>query len=217
MRKFYYSILLFGLLAVPSFGQSNDSLKTFTPTGIRVGVDLISPVRSISDDSYAGYEAVVDVDFYRYLFVAEFGSVNRKIDVANGDYQNDGSFYRVGVDVNFLINDPDQNIFFIGFRYGNSSFNEHLSFISANPNYSDSTFLKNNVNMRGAWGEVTSGLKVKIWKGLFMGFTGRFKFAPGTKGSPEFIAYDMPGYGLVSQKIYWGFSYQVFWRIPFRK
>jgi hypothetical protein len=50
-----------------------------------------------------------------------------------------------------------------------------------------------------------------------MGYTARMKFAPGVKGGGALVPYDIPGYGLAAKAPYWGFNYQLFWRIPFRK
>ena len=37
------------------------------------------------------------------------------------------------------------------------------------------------------------------------------------KDTPGFDSYDIPGFGLPFKGLYWGFNYQVFWRIPFKK
>jgi hypothetical protein len=109
---------------------------------------------------------------------------------------------------------------FFGFRYGRSFFHESLT-------YQDTTTYKifgtasrseSNANVTGGWGELTTGLRIKVWKGLWMGYTARLKIAPGTKGnSPGLSPYDMPGYGPVSSKPWWGFNYQLFWRFNWKK
>ena len=43
------------------------------------------------------------------------------------------------------------------------------------------------------------------------------KFLPHTKNTPGFESYDIPGFGLPFKGLYWGFNYQVFWRIPFER
>ena len=43
------------------------------------------------------------------------------------------------------------------------------------------------------------------------------KFLPHTKDTPGFESYDIPGFGLPFKGLYWGFNYQVFWRIPFER
>ncbi|NJN41063.1 MAG: hypothetical protein HC811_01225 [Flammeovirgaceae bacterium] len=95
--------------------QTPDSLHRFSPTGIRFGLDLIPPIKTMTDDSFAGYEFVADVDFYRYFLVVEYGGWSRNEDALNGVYQNDGTYFRAGIDVNFIKDDPDQNVFFSGY------------------------------------------------------------------------------------------------------
>ncbi|NJN41064.1 MAG: hypothetical protein HC811_01230 [Flammeovirgaceae bacterium] len=110
-----------------------------------------------------------------------------------------------------------KTFFFLGIRYGTSRFDESLTYTVSDPNYGDLLFTTFNDGLTGSWFEITTGLKVRIWKGLFLGFTGRFKFAPSVKGDIEFMPYDIPGYGLASENTYWGFNYQVFWRFQIRK
>jgi hypothetical protein len=71
--------------------------------------------------------------------------------------------------------------------------------------------------MSAKWGELTVGLRVKIWKEFWMGYTARMKFFPTIGNAGEIQTYDVPGYGLAAKRTYYGFNYQVFWRIPFKR
>jgi hypothetical protein len=190
--------------------------KDFAPTGFRVGTDLIDIGKTLSGNTFSGWEVNGDVDFANYYFTVDVGNWAKNIPIANGDYHNYGTYYRVGVDINFLAKDPDRNMFFIGFRAGHSSFNESVNYLNTPVLFTpDSTNSTNNAT--GNWGELTTGLRVKVWKGLWLGYTARMKFAPSVHGSPNFATYDMPGYGIVQNSIWWGFNYQVFWRFAWRK
>ena len=217
MLRYFFSVLFICILQLPLYGQEQDSIRKFIPTGIRIGVDVIPVIKTFTDNSYTGYEFAVDTDFYRYFLVAEYGASSLTKEVVNGNYENGGNYFRAGVDINFLKGDTDRNVFFLGFRYGRSSFNETLMFTTTDLIYGDQSFEGANGKLTGSWAEITSGLKVKIWKGLYLGFTGRFKFVPSVHGEEEFTPYDIPGYGLASENTYWGFNYQIFYRIPFRK
>jgi len=194
--------------------------KDFAPTGIRVGTDLIDLGKSFSGKTFQGWEVNGDVDFANYYVAADIGSWSKDIALYNGHYSNGGNYFRIGADVNILGKDPDRNMLFFGFRYGHSMFHEALNYRDSS-NYqlfgvADRTV--NNSNVTGGWAEITSGLRVKIWKGLWMGYTARLKFAPGTKGNSTSLSpYDMPGYGTVSSKPWWGFNYQLFWRFNWKK
>lgn len=197
--------------------------KDLRPTGFRVGTDLIAIGKTFYTDNknqFKGWELNGDVDFANYYLAADVGAWGRDIVLPNGTYHNNGNYFRAGIDVNFLGKDPDKNMFFIGFRVGHSNFNETLNYTPATtpklfPNNSISL---SQSNAKGGWGEITTGLRVKVWKGFWMGFTGRMKFSPAVKNTnPDMMAYDMPGYGIVSKHLWWGFNYQAFWRFGWRK
>lgn len=201
--------------------QKKDSVKTeehhsFLPTGLRLGTDLISLAKIPLSDKFDGWEVNADVDFYKYYFTVDVGSWAKTIDSETQSYTNDGKYFRVGADVNLLLKDPDRNMFFVGLRYGHSSFNEQLDFTATDAVYGDLVQRVTNSGAKAGWGEVTVGLRVKIWKAIWMGYTARLKVAPTVKNNGEFEVYDIPGYGLASKSTYWGFNYQLFYRIPFR-
>ncbi len=196
-----------------------DSVKKnkFAPSGLRIGTDLISIGKSQATTKFDGWEVNADVDFYRYYLTVDYGSWARNLILGNGDYQNSGSYWRAGVDVNFLLKDPDRNMFFIGFRYAGSTFDEALKFQYIDTSFGTISKQLNNSARTAHWGELTTGLRVKIWKMLWMGYTGRLKFAAKEHGSKNFDTYDIPGYGVTAKSVYWGFNYQIFWRIGWRE
>jgi len=206
-------------MAQPEGKSPSDTVRNkYLPTGVRIGFDALSLIRS-QDNSFKGWEINVDTDFSRYFFTVDYGYWATSQKLGNGRYQNDGNYLRIGADVNFLLKDPDKNMFFIGLRYGLSSFRESVQYQNT-PLYSGFGTItgdESNSNISGSWIEVTSGLRVKIVSGFWMGFTGRLKIAPSTNGAGKLVPYDMPGYGIISETPYWGFNYQLFWRIPLPK
>ncbi len=52
--------------------------------------------------------------------------------VIRGNYSNDGTYWRVGVDVNLLVKDPDRNMLFFGARYGKANFSQDLTVLAWN-------------------------------------------------------------------------------------
>jgi len=225
MYKCFISVLVgFVFIGSPSLAQPegkspSDTVRNkYLPTGVRIGFDALSLIRS-QDNSFKGWEINVDTDFSRYFFTVDYGYWGTNQKLGNGRYQNDGNYLRIGADVNFLLKDPDKNMFFIGLRYGLSSFRESVQYQNT-PLYSGFGTIngdESNSNISGSWIEVTSGLRVKIVSGFWMGFTGRIKLAPSTRGFGTLEPYDMPGYGIISETPYWGFNYQLFWRIPLPK
>jgi hypothetical protein len=190
--------------------QSADTLvrRSFLPTGIRFGTDILALAKTGYDDTFDGWELNADVDFYRYYFALDYGYWAR---------DNGGDYIRLGVDVNFLTKDPDKNMFFFGMRYGRSAFSEDLTINEIDPVWGPINTTLTNSNVSGQWFELTTGLRVKIWKVIWLGYTARLKFGLSTGDTPNMLPNDVPGYGRADQDSYWGFNYQLFIRLPVRK
>lgn len=212
------------LLSFAGFSQETDTVvvKTdsvrnkFLPTGIRLGTDVIALIKSNIQDDFAGWEVNADVDFNRYYLAMDYGSWQRNFSSDNSSYTNDGKYFRVGVDVNFLLKDVDRNMFFIGLRYGHANFSEQMSVISTDKVWGTLTENYNNPQVSSRWTELTSGIRVKMYKWIWLGYTARFKFGLKTNGQQEMLSHDVPGYGRTDKETFWGFNYQIFFRIPFR-
>lgn len=188
----------------------------FIPTGVRLGADLLTIGMSSFREDFDGWEVAADVDFYRYYLVAEFGTWSTNDLINNGQYTNDGTYYRVGVDVNFLYKDPDKNMFFIGARFGHSTFSDQLTYSYDVKQFPRSNYDVSNPGVTGTWVEMTSGLKVKIWSVFWLGATGRLKFGLDLDGNGNLTSYDVPGYGKTFKSNWWGFNYYALVRIPLR-
>lgn len=197
--------------------QNADTVKNkYMPTGVRFGTDLIALAKIPLSDQFDGWEVSADVDFYKYYLTFEYGDWQKTKSSADQSYSNSGNYFRVGADVNLLLKDPDRNMFFVGLRYARSSFDELLTYNLTDAIYGNTAEMKSNNGMVSGWGEVTLGLRVKLWKELWMGYTARLKMSPSIDEGGEFIVYDIPGYGLASKRTYWGFNYQLYWRFPVR-
>lgn len=213
------------LITTAAFAQDGDSVKadsvirrSFAPTGIRVGTDLISLGKTQFQNNFTGWEVSADVDFYRYYLAIDYGSWGRTFQSDFGNYENDGTYWRAGVDVNFLLKDIDRNMFFLGARYGRATFSENLSVYAFNEftnDYESLNYQHSGVN--GRWFELTTGLRVKVWKIIWLGYTARFKFGLKVDNTENIIPSDVPGYGRTFKDSAWGFNYQIFIRIPVRK
>jgi hypothetical protein len=195
-----------------------DTIKIdYRPTGIRIGTDAIAIARNFYDKTYSGWEVNADVDFYRYYLAVDVGSWSRTYLPDSGSYSNKGSYWRVGADVNFLLKDPDRNMLFFGLRYGYSNFSESMRVLDSDKIWGTFSNTYSNPDVTARWLELNAGLRVKIWKMIWMGYTARFKFGLKTKGYIDMIPSDVPGYGSTDKDNTWGFNYQIFFRIPVRK
>ncbi|HEX5169918.1 MAG TPA: DUF6048 family protein, partial [Cyclobacteriaceae bacterium] len=203
--------------------EKQDTLKVtdFVPTGLRIGTDVIALIKTSTDDTYSGWEVNADLDLYRYFLTVDVGSWSRNFQSTDGqyysNYSNDGNYFRVGADFNFLPKDPNGNALIFGARYARSVFSEDYVVHSNDTVWGpiDETYI--NANVPARWFELTGGLRVKIWKILWLGYTARYKFSLKTGDTPTMLPHDIPGYGRTDKKSAWGFNYQVFIRFPLRK
>src|SRR5688572_4811280 len=110
MWRYLNNILILVLLSGAVHAQVKDSTKqrpNFFPTGIRIGADIIGPIRTqIEEEGFSGYEFNADIDFHRYYLAVDVGRWERNFSTDADDYANEGSYMRIGVDVNFLKKDP---------------------------------------------------------------------------------------------------------------
>jgi hypothetical protein len=224
--KYFYSIAILLLLAngVSAQEAKKDTAKLsrwqkIIPTGVRVGFDAIALGRSKYSDSFNGWEVNADVDLSRYYFTVDVGSWGLDYTTAAEVYSNDGRYFRIGADVNFLTKDPEKNMFFLGLRYGHSRFSERLHIEKIDSMWSLNPINESyaNDNIKGNWLELTTGIRVKIWSIIWMGYTARLKFGIKTNETGNLIPHDIPGYGVTAKNVAWGFNYQIFLRIPVRK
>ncbi len=189
----------------------------FLPTGIRVGTDIIALAMSRFQDDFSGWEVNAEMDLSRYYLAFDYGKWARNLDGDSSAYSNDGRYWRAGVDVNFLLNDPDRNVFFIGYRYARGSFSDNFTYITRDPVWGVVNGSYHNAEVNSRWMELTTGLRVKIWSFIWMGYTARFKFGLKMDGFNDMRPHDVPGYGKTYKENYWGFNYYVLFRLPLRK
>lgn len=211
-------------IAVGAGAQTkSDTIRTdtvrnrYTPTGVRVGYDMINPVKTYVQDNFKGWELQADVDFDRYYLVVEYGNWGKNLASDSAAYANTGNYWRAGIDVNFLTKDPERNVFFLGARYGRSVFSETMSVMRYDPAWGHHSDTFRHSDVTASWVELTTGLKVKIWKMVWLGYTARFKFARSAAGSSEMLPYNIPGFGNTDKDTAWGFNYYLLVRLPLRK
>ena len=223
MRILVIILIITSVFDVSGQQEKKDTVQTDTiknkylPTGIRIGTDAISLIKSSYQDNFNGWEINGEIDLNHYYFALEYGKWGKQLSADSASYLNDGRYWRAGVDVNFLKKDPDRNVFFIGARYGHSTFSENLTLTSFDPIWGTLVNDFSNQNVNAWWLELTSGLRVKIWKIFWLGYTGRFKFGLKTDVTPEMLPHDVPGFGRTDKDTTWGFNYYVMLRIPIRK
>lgn len=167
-----------------------------------------------------------------YSLVADFGVANitrssvRPPQTSFG-YQNTGTYFRVGADFNFFQKTFDDQALVLGFRYGRTNFSHNLTYYGvssawgnlfnpANP-FPDLKMEVSSERLSAGWFEITSGLRVKIWRGVVGGFTFRLKTMLNVRGENRLLANELPGFGAVRSNLKLSFNYHLYYQIPFKK
>lgn len=171
-------------------------------------------VQGLTNKNFNGWELSADVDVYRYYLTVDVGHSALTEVSETETYENSGDYLRVGVDVNFLKKDPEKNMLFFGARYAVGNFSESLRGIIDDPLYGSVTQTFTNPDARARWFEITTGIRVYIWKFFWMGYTIRYKAGLKTYDTGNLVPHDIPGYGGTAKSTTWGFSYVLLFRIP---
>lgn len=222
MLQYTGSLLLLLFSCCLSFGQ--DSERKYIPSAYRLGVDLTGVGYTIFGTSHNHYEINNDFQFGKYFFALDLGTISRTFnwDDSKEDgwqdyiYQFNGRFFRAGIDYNFIPKDPDNNVIFVGLRYGRAYFHDNMQFAIDDDIFGFQYYNNVNEKLRGRWFEANAGMKIKVWNHIFLGYTLRMKFARKVKGETNLSAYEIPGYGKAANNSIFGFNYHVFYRIPFQ-
>lgn len=211
--KYTGSLLCIILAISAASAQENQWL----PSGLRIGTDIGLAGASLINKDKSLLEINADLDVYKFLITADYGLGSWEFDNTNFSYKNTGHYMKFGIDYNFIFDDPDRHIMHIGLRYAFSNYKENFSYDVIDPifgNYSEDI---SSIDLHSGWAEAVLGIKIRIWKELYMGWIGRMKFAKGTSSSgSSFSNYWIPGFGKGKNDSAWGFGYQVSYRIPFR-
>jgi len=212
--KYSFSILIVLICAVTVLAQKG----TVMPSAVRIGTDLGFIGVSLFDPDKKAFEINADIDLYKFFITADYGMASWGFSRESFAYDNNGSYFKAGIDYNLLARDPDLNVIYFGLKYALSSFDENFNYAITDPFFHDYAEQISKPGMSAHWFEANFGMKIRVWKDLYLGWAGRIKFAKKVSSNDtSFDTYYIPGYGLADSDSRWGFNYQIFYRIPFRE
>lgn len=197
-------------------GEKQKEEFSFKPEGLRLGIDASRLIGNLLNQDLHFYEANADVSFGKYLLSADLGNGRHFINADGLDYQTSGTYFRIGPDINFIPESKDKNAFFVGLRYGRSSFEEKLNTTFSSPGW-NVLEVSPNRQASARWFEGVLGLKARVWNNFYLGYTLRYKFGAKVKEDEGFTAYEVPGFGKLGDGSTFSFNYHVFYRIPLVK
>lgn len=168
---------------------------------VSVGFNFFDAIMKLAGQSYQSYDVWASLSLHNWfepVVEVGLGFADNHPDEANFRYKGKPSFYaKLGINYNFLYkSNPDYQLF-LGLRGGFSSFTYDITDIAIGSSYWDQTnrFSIEGQRASALYGEALLGIKVKLWKGISMGWSFRyhmkFKVKDGSESTPFFI----PGYG----------------------
>lgn len=217
-----YTISLWLLLAALGESFAQKKIERWIPSAVRVGGTVGSLGYLIFSEKRNYFETSVDIDFDRYFAVFEVGNNSYRLNEETYSYVNNGRYMRFGVDVNFMHDESNKNVAFLGLRYAQSSFHDDLSYntvaiIESETQWPDTREEVSNLEANAHWYEMNAGLKVYVYKNFYLGFIVRFKFLMKTYSDGNLKPYYIPGFGKNVNSDSWGLNYYLLYKIPFRK
>ena len=228
--KFFIKICFLVVFVSASAQQKNDSIPKDsiiykTNYGLRLGVDISKPIRSLLQDYNSGLEIVGDYRISKKWYAAaELGNekFTTKEDFTNSTSK--GSYIKVGLNYNSYNNWLDMNNeIFIGFRYGFATFEQTLNSYQIN---SGSPMLPAEVintpstekGLTAHWSELQVGFRAEIYTNIFITFSGSYKIMVSITDPVNFKTHYAPGFNRVyTSNTGFGFNYTISYLIPFRK
>lgn len=227
--KYFIKICFFIIFVSASAQQSNDSIPKDsivykTNYGLRLGIDVSKPIRSLLQDYNSGLEIVGDYRISKKWYVAaELG--NEKF-TTREDFTNStskGSYLKIGLNYNSYNNWLDMNNeIFTGFRYGFAVFDQTLNNYQINsspllpPLINDSPYTESGLTAH--WSEFVLGFRAEVYSNVFLTFSGSYKIMISLKDPVNFKTHYAPGFNRVyTSNTGFGFNYTISYLIPFRK
>lgn len=225
---FFTSLFLYGVSALTAQeARPGDSLvQKKERYGLRVGIDLSKPIRSLLDENYTGLELVGDFRIReKYYLAAELGTEERTTDLPNLNSTTSGSYLKAGFNYNAYENWYGMsNLIYAGLRAGFSTFNEELNsytIYTSNPLFGDDTRTENRSfdGLNATWIELQLGIQVELLNHLYLGASVQLKRSITVKQPDGFEVLYIPGFGKTTDGSSFGvgYNYTVSYFIPIFK
>ena len=189
--------------------------------GFSLSADIFPLGQKILSD-YGGIEGQIKLNLLNTYFPAieiGYGNCNHTDGNTKIQYKTSAPFIRIGCDYNLLKNKFQDNLLYVGARYGFSAFKFDIS----GPELTDpiwggsEPFSYHGINTTSHWFEILIGAQVKIYKGFHMGWSVRYKHEVNTSKNEYAKPYYIPGYGTTTNSSAWGASYYLIFDLNWGK
>lgn len=214
MRILKYTTSLIALF-VSWGGLAQEAKKDFKPSEVIFAADVIDLGKSLFTDE-TSLEFHAKIDFHHFYLAGEFG-VDKINPIGTGfNYSSEGTFFRVGPQVNLMPYNRHRSSIFFGLMYARSSFKDQISYSQPDVGWGDEVIAHTNENLKARWFEANMGINVKVLEPLYLGYTMRFKFSQTLSGNGELQPFEIPGFGEADKSSQFGFNYYIIYKLRFR-
>lgn len=207
--------------------KANDTLPRKDKYGLRVGVDLVKPLRTLIENGYSGFEIVGDFRVTKKFYAAlELGNEKKDWIEPYVSSKTSGSYAKIGFDYNAYENWLGmENSINLGLRYGFSTYNQELlsyRIYTDNPAFPSevvTTPVEYN-NLTAHWAEFIFSLKTKLVNNLYLSINLQLKRKIAESELENFNSLYIPGFNRTYDYSEFGvgYGYSVSYLIPiFRK
>ena len=236
ISRFFISLSIFFMSALLSAQENEGTTETATKDatqqnvqyyGLRIGVDLSKPVRSLLDDQYSGLEIVGDFRVSnRYYVAAELGNETFTVDeFSNIDVTSSGSYIKAGFNYNAYNNwFGMNNLIYAGVRAGFSTFTQELNTYTIS---TSNTFFEEDVRtdtrefdgLNATWLEFQLGIQTELFSNIYLGINLQIKNRVTETEPDGFENVYIPGFGKTTDesKFGVGYGYTLSYLIPIFK
>ncbi len=141
------------------------------------------------------------------------------------EYINRGVYVRTGLEYNLLHRMLRQEAIFLGIAYGQAFFAHEIFYLVNDPYWGIRDLDFNGIpdypvtieesGMSIRWAELTMGMKARIWRRFYTGYKFRVQFQLGIRDGERMKATTVPGFNKTNNTTHVGFSYHVWYQLPF--
>lgn len=164
-------------------------------TSLDIGLDYLK-FSSLLVDYETKYEGEVSMVFkgkIRASLEAGYGKLEPEKAFKNAQYEVEGTYWRVGLE--YILPLDLKNSFFIGLKYGKSSFGDKGEFEIGSELWENFIQGFDRDKLTADWGEIVIGSEMRVIPNLFMGWKFRLRILNNFENFEPIEVYTIPGYG----------------------
>ena len=194
--------------------------------GLRVGVDLAKPLRTLLEDGYSGFEIMGDFRVTKKFYAAmELGNERKEWIEPYVSSNTKGSYAKIGFDYNAYENWLGmENSINLGLRYGFSTFSQELLSYRV---YTDNPAFPTEVvttpmefsNLSAHWAEFIFSIKTELLNNLYLSINLQLKRKISETKPENFANLYIPGFNRTYDYSEFGvgYGYSISYLVPIFK